>query len=96
MLHAHPTAKLWNEAEEALLRVQGRDPLQAALVKMVGLLHILGEGTHVTPSREVLRTLLIAWARYEDEQPVGIRQENARNARNDWGRVARDFLSSDE
>jgi hypothetical protein len=52
--------------------------------------------TRLRNAREGLRTLLIAWARYEDEQPVGTRQENARNARNDWGRVARDFLSDDE
>ena len=57
-LYAHPTAKLWSEAEEALSRVQGRDPLQAALVKTVGLLHILGEGTRVPPSHDVLRFAL--------------------------------------
>ena len=33
-----------------------------------------------------LRLLLIAWARYEDEQPDGRRLDNARQARWDWGR----------
>ena len=67
-LYAHPTAKLWSEAEEALLRVQGRGPLQAALVKTVGLLHILGEGTRVPPSRDVLRFALMESG--GDETPV--------------------------
>ncbi len=52
--------------------------------------------TRLRNAREGLRTLLIAWARYEDEQPFGARQEYARNARNDWGRVARDFLSDED
>ena len=47
-------------------------------------------------ARDGMKTLLIAWARYEDEQPEGPRLQSAQNARDDWGRVARDFLSSDE
>ncbi len=47
-------------------------------------------------ARDGLKTLLIAWARYEDEQPEGPRLQSAQNARDDWGRVARDFLSSEE
>ena len=39
-----------------------------------------------------LRLLLIAWARYEDEQPDGRRLDGARQARWDWGRMAREFL----
>lgn len=45
---------------------------------------------------EGLKLLLTAWARYEDEAPDGRRKENAKDARWDWGRVARDFLYEDE
>ena len=39
-----------------------------------------------------LKLLLEAWARYEDEQPEGPRKNQVQDARNDWGRVARQFL----
>lgn len=39
-----------------------------------------------------LRLLLEAWARYEDEQPDGTLRQRVQDARNDWGRVARQFL----
>jgi hypothetical protein len=42
-----------------------------------------------------LDLLVSAWARYEDEQPAGERLTRARDARWDWGRMARDFLQSD-
>ena len=44
-----------------------------------------------------LKLLLTAWARYEDEQPDGVRRQRAQETRTDWGRVARQFfnLSSD-
>lgn len=35
-----------------------------------------------------------AWARYEDEQPDGRRREAVREARTDWGRVARQFYNA--
>lgn len=38
-----------------------------------------------------LKLLLMAWARYEDEQDSS-RRENAQDARVDWGRIARRFL----
>jgi hypothetical protein len=47
-------------------------------------------------ARDGLKTLLIAWARYEDELPEGQRRQAAQNARDDWGRVARDFLTQSE
>ncbi len=43
-------------------------------------------------SRDGLKLLLLAWARYEDELPDGTRRERAQETRTDWGRVARDFL----
>lgn len=39
-----------------------------------------------------LKLLLIAWARYEDELPHGTRKDVAQETRQDWGRIARDFL----
>lgn len=43
-----------------------------------------------------LKLLLMAWARYEDEQLAGPRKQAAKDARNDWGRVARSFLALEE
>ena len=42
-----------------------------------------------------LKLLLEAWARYEDEQPEGPRRSQAQDTRNDWGRVARQFLEGE-
>jgi hypothetical protein len=39
-----------------------------------------------------LKLLLMAWARYEDEQPDGALRQKAQDARLDWGRIARTFL----
>ena len=41
-----------------------------------------------------LKLLLEAWARYEDEQPEGPRRSQAQDTRNDWGRVARQFMEN--
>lgn len=42
-----------------------------------------------------LKLLLAAWARYEDEQPSTQLRERAQEARSDWGRLARRFLSKE-
>ncbi len=47
-------------------------------------------------ARDGLKTLLIAWARYEDELPEGVRRQAAQNTRDDWGHVARDFLMQED
>ncbi|MBD1812924.1 ATP-binding protein [Microcoleus vaginatus DQ-U2] len=52
--------------------------------------------SRLTNSLEGLKLLLMAWARYEDEQPHGPRRNKAQDARVDWGRVARQFLEGDE
>jgi hypothetical protein len=39
-----------------------------------------------------LKLLLMAWARYEDEQPDGSLRQRTQDARLDWGRIARSFL----
>jgi hypothetical protein len=48
--------------------------------------------TRLISAREGLELLLMAWARYEDEQPNGTRRVRAQEARWDWGRMAREFL----
>jgi hypothetical protein len=45
-------------------------------------------------SYDGLKLLLEAWARYEDELPA-TKKDQARDARADWGRVAREFLRDD-
>ena len=47
-------------------------------------------------SQKGLKLLLAAWARYEDEQPDGKRRQDIRDVRVDWGRIARQFLESEE
>jgi len=41
-----------------------------------------------------LKLLLMAWARFEDEQPDGSRRMQAQDTRVDWGRMARQFLET--
>lgn len=43
-------------------------------------------------ARNGMKLLLMAWARYEDEQPDGRLKENVQDARVDWGRMASDFM----
>jgi hypothetical protein len=38
----------------------------------------------------------MAWARYEDEQISAQARERAKDARQDWGRMAKRFLEKDE
>ena len=56
------------------------------------------EGLHqrLLKAADGLKLLLMAWARYEDEQPDGPRRERAQQARDDWGRLARQFLRESE
>jgi hypothetical protein len=44
-------------------------------------------------AREGLELLLFAWARYEDEQVNPNARSRVQDARIDWGRIARDFLT---
>jgi hypothetical protein len=47
-------------------------------------------------AKEGLELLLMAWARYEDEQPDGKRRQAAQEARWYWGSMGRDFLEGDD
>lgn len=49
----------------------------------------------LTNASEGLKLLLMAWARYEDEQPDGKLKISAQESRQDWGRIARQFLQED-
>ncbi|WP_414528589.1 hypothetical protein [Nodularia chucula] len=51
--------------------------------------------SRLTNSLDGLKLLLMAWARYEDEQPEGKRKDHAQDTRVDWGRVARRFLENE-
>lgn len=44
---------------------------------------------------EGLKLLLMAWARYEDEQPDGKLKTSVQESRQDWGRIAKQFLQED-
>lgn len=48
--------------------------------------------TRMKMSYEALKLLLEAWARYEDELTDGPQKNRARDARNGWGMVAREFF----
>lgn len=49
----------------------------------------------LTNALDGLKLLLTAWARYEDELD-GTRRQAAQDARQDWGRMARNFLTSSD
>lgn len=70
-------------AYNRLVDVLEQDPADATDEKLAERLNNALEG---------LKLLLMAWARYEDEQGTGQARERAQDARVDWGRIARRFL----
>lgn len=68
----------------------------------VNLVEVLEESTEGASESDIrsrlgralhgLKLILEAWARYEDELPDGDRRIAAQETREDWGRVARQFL----
>jgi hypothetical protein len=70
-------------AYNRLVDVLERDPADATDEKLAERLNNALQG---------LKLLLMAWARYEDEQGTGQARERAQDARVDWGRIARRFL----
>lgn len=50
----------------------------------------------LSKARDGLELLLLAWARYEDEEPMGKRRDAVQMARWDWGKYARQFLDGDD
>lgn len=45
---------------------------------------------------DALKLLIMAWARYEDQQPDGEQKNRTQEARADWGRMAKRFLNNQE
>jgi hypothetical protein len=45
---------------------------------------------------DALKLLIMAWARYEDQQPDGDSKDRTQEARSDWGRMAKRFLNNQE
>jgi hypothetical protein len=44
-------------------------------------------------ARNGMKLLLMAWARYEDEQPDGKMKDKVKDTRMDWGKMAAEFMS---
>ncbi|WP_016988892.1 ATP-binding protein [Flavobacterium sp. ACAM 123] len=47
-------------------------------------------------AKDGMKLLLMAWARYEDEQPDGKLKESVKDARMDWGKMAAEFMRIDD
>lgn len=52
--------------------------------------------TRLLDAKNGLKLLLMAWARYEDEQPDGRLKKVVKDARSDWGRMATAFMEIDD
>jgi hypothetical protein len=46
-------------------------------------------------ARNGMKLLLMAWARYEDEQPDGKLKDKVKDTRMDWGKMASEFMQKD-
>lgn len=47
-------------------------------------------------AKDGMKLLLMAWARYEDEQPDGKLKDSVKDARMDWGKMASEFMRVDD
>lgn len=47
-------------------------------------------------ARNGMKLLLMAWARYEDEQPDGKMKDKVKDTRMDWGKMAAEFMSIED
>lgn len=54
------------------------------------------DGTQDCDTFDALKLLIMAWARYEDQQPDGEQKTRTQEARADWGRIAKRFLNNKE
>ena len=77
-----------------MLRLNTEHPVYEHLIEVLEGKDNGNAEERLANTREGIRLLLEAWARYEDEQPEGPRRDAAMDARNDWGRVARRFFST--
>jgi hypothetical protein len=87
-------------AGEIVIKLNVRHPAYANLVEVLeqDVEEELDESAlrhRLQSANRGLKLLLMAWARYEDEQPNEERREQIQDIRTDWGRVAANFLRSD-
>ena len=47
-------------------------------------------------ARNGMKLLLMAWARYEDEQPDGKMKDKVKDTRMDWGKMAAEFMNIED
>jgi hypothetical protein len=71
------------------------DVLESAVQENTGTENPEDTTSRLNRALDGLKLLLMAWARYEDEQPDGQMRQRAQDARLDWGRIARRFLQED-
>lgn len=64
--------------------------------KLIELLEKQEEEEDGNDTFDALKLLIMAWARYEDQQPDGEQKNRAQEARADWGRIAKRFLDNKE
>ncbi len=64
--------------------------------KLIELLEKQEEQNEGSDTLDALKLIIMAWARYEDQQPDGEQKTRAQEARADWGRIAKRFLNNQE
>lgn len=84
-----------SDKDEQLPKEERKQVIEKALIDE-GITQTKAELLAAMTINDGLKLLLMAWARYEDEQPEGKRKQDAQDARIDWGRLARRFLENEE
>lgn len=64
--------------------------------KLIELLERQEDEKQSSDTLDALKLIIMAWARYEDQQPDGEKKTQAQEARADWGRIAKRFLNNKE
>ena len=64
--------------------------------KLIELLEKQEDEEQGSDTLDALKLIIMAWARYEDQQPDGEQKNRAQEARADWGRMAKRFLNNKE
>lgn len=68
-------------------------PVYPKLIELLEKQEHEGQGSDTL---DALKLIIMAWARYEDQQPDGDKKTQAQEARADWGRIAKRFLDNKE
>lgn len=64
--------------------------------KLIELLEKQEDEEQGSDTLDALKLIIMAWARYEDQQPDGEPKNRTQEARADWGRMAKRFLNNKE